>query len=66
MSLTNREVYEQNMKELEELRWDRTRYEYQINELEKRIEWLKQMNEGLVKLSREILRGVNNEKQCDY
>ena len=61
MSLMNREVYENNMNELEKLRWESKHYEYVINELEKRIEWLKQMNKGLIDLSMEVLRNTNNE-----
>lgn len=42
------------------------RYEFRVDELVEKIEWLKQMNKGLVELSMKVLRGVNNEKQCDY
>lgn len=66
MSLTNREVYEANINELKKLRIQNDfitkRYEHEISELEKRIEWLKQMNKGLIDLSMEVLRRTDDEK----
>ena len=44
---------------------ERKRYEFKINDLEIRLEWLKEMNTGLIKLSMEVIRLYDGDENED-